>query len=88
MPYIDQTRRAELNPVLNPLLISGVEDWSVGDLNYVLTNIINMWLSTSPSYTRYTSAVGVLTSAQLELYRRRVAPYEDVKRLENGEVYW
>ena len=32
-------------------------------------------------------AIGALECATLELYRRKVAPYEDGKIAENGEVY-
>jgi len=31
--------------------------------------------------------IGVLECAKLELYRRVAAPYEERKRIENGEVY-
>jgi hypothetical protein len=30
--------------------------------------------------------MGVLESAKLELYRRKIAPYEDDKIAENGDV--
>jgi len=38
-------------------------------------------------YFHYNRAMGVLASAMQEFYRRRVAPYEDVKIAENGDVY-
>ena len=31
--------------------------------------------------------MGALECAKLELYRRVAAPYEDVKIMENGDVY-
>ena len=36
---------------------------------------------------RMFSAIGALEAAKLEFYRRVVAPYEDQKMLDNGDVY-
>lgn len=36
---------------------------------------------------RQTSAGGAIEAAKLEFYRRVVAPYEDQKLLDNGDVY-
>ena len=42
----------------------------------------------SPLYYEWINEViGVLECAKLELYRRVAAPYEDDKRLQNGDVY-
>ncbi len=35
----------------------------------------------------FNALIGVLESAKLELYRRMIAPYEDVKMKENGDCY-
>ena len=58
-----------------------------GPLNYLITRLVLRWLGDHPNYERYNAAVGVLESAKLELYRRAVAPYEDAKIKENGDVY-
>jgi hypothetical protein len=39
------------------------------------------------SYFSYNEVVGVLECVKLEMYRRLVAPYEDRKCKENGDVY-
>lgn len=61
---------------------------NVGQLNFAITKLIDMYLSmTNVSYTSINAAIGVLECAKLELYRRIAAPYEDIKLAENGDVY-
>lgn len=80
MPYIKKTHREEI--------VTGQREVStVGELNFVITTIIRAYMGDDPDYARFNTLVGVLESAKLELYRRMVAPYEDAKRLENGDVY-
>jgi len=82
MPYIDQEQRKELDRWLESIVLF---DLPPGELNYVITKLL---LKTKPkSYRDYNQLVGVLECIKLELYRRVVAPYEDRKREENGEVY-
>ncbi len=79
MPYINEERRQE---VLDGVLMEP------GDLNYSLTYEITRYLSIKgESYRTYNDIIGVLECAKLELYRRMVAPYEDTKKEENGDVY-
>lgn len=79
MPYIKKERRYEL------------EDWDVprsaGELNYELTKKVVEYLGSAPKYKDFNEVLGVLTAMQLELYRRLVAPYEDDKIADNGDVY-
>ena len=58
-----------------------------GDLNYVITMIIQKSLGQSPNYEAYNSVVGVLECCKMELYRRKVIPYENEKIKINGDVY-
>jgi hypothetical protein len=37
-------------------------------------------------YDMLNTVMGVLTCAQMELYRRKAASYEDAKAIENGDV--
>lgn len=84
MPYINQDRRDWLDEniwVGNPIQ-------SPGELNYVITDLINGYLNhASVNYTAINEVIGVLECAKLELYRRVAAPYEDKKKKENGDVY-
>jgi hypothetical protein len=82
MPYLRQTYREGYGNDL------GVRArYFPGDLNYVITKIVRDYLGNVPTYADFTAAIGVLESAKLELYRRMIAPYEDQKLKENGDVY-
>jgi len=84
MPYIKQEDRAHYDIGLDELpSITGP-----GDLNYCITRLVQKFLTSAgtPRYTDYNAAVGALECAKLELYRRMIAPYEDVKIKENGDV--
>lgn len=81
MPYIKSSKRFQLDE-------EGTLPWSAGDLNYVITNEINKYLSNKGlCYDHINEVIGVLECAKLELYRRIAAPYEDQKIVENGDVY-
>lgn len=67
-----------------------------GELNFLFTHFVNQFLlkrALAPDrngvnrYEDYNEAIGALECAKLELYRRLIAPYEDVKIEENGDVY-
>lgn len=57
-----------------------------GKLNYLISSIIACLYP--QSYQDLNAAIGVLECAKLELYRRVVAPYEDIKLKLNGDVYF
>jgi hypothetical protein len=58
-----------------------------GELNYVFTEIIYNYLERNgEKYQTYNDIVGALECCKMELYRRRVMPYEDKKIAENGDV--
>ncbi len=80
MPYIKQSRRAELHSKNIPV--------TAGELNYMLTKLCIAYMSdTGNSYQSINDVVGALEGAKLEFYRRYAAPYEDTKIKENGDVY-
>jgi len=61
-----------------------------GDLNYVLTKVCIAWLRYHQppwGYSVISDVIKALECAKLELYRQVLAPYEDKKREENGDVY-
>ena len=79
MPYVTQASR---DTVEN----SGPE--LAGELNYAFTIIINDYLKRHGlSYARVNDVIGAIECCKLELYRRLVGPYEDVKIKQNGDVY-
>lgn len=88
MPYINQIRRKQIR-------WEGAQPATAGELNYLLTKMIQRYLGIDPStgagahtsYTQFNEVVGALECIKLELYRRAIAPYEDKKIKENGDVY-
>lgn len=59
-----------------------------GELNYLITRLLLEYCEKhGQCYSTYNDCLGALTGAQLEFYRRVVAPYEDQKIKENGDVY-
>jgi hypothetical protein len=84
LPYIKPEDRPDWDAGINAL--SHIFDGSIGELNYIITRIVDLWLGDKPNYATFNAAIGVLECAKLELYRRRVAPYEDTKIAQNGDV--
>ncbi len=87
MPYITPNDRPAIDEKIKDLiehLQSQPVENQDGDLNYAVTRIIHELYP--EKYFHYNRALGVLSAIQLELYRRKVAPYEDRKTAENGDV--
>ncbi len=87
MPYIDNAKRIKYEKGIQDLLnvLRKVPKENVdGELNYVITRILRGLYG--PSYYEYNRAIGVLESVKQEYYRRVVAPYEDKKIKEKGDV--
>ena len=81
MPYITQYDRRRLKQGV-------IKITSPGELNYLFTELIQLYKDhNGESYTTYNDIVGALEGAKLELYRRKIAPYEDTKIKQNGDVY-
>lgn len=79
MPYIKEEARQEL--------AIGRGAANAGELNFILTCVVLNYIDErGESYQAYNDAIGALEGAKLELYRRHVAPYENEKMKENGDV--
>ncbi|MDJ0273105.1 MAG: hypothetical protein QW318_08395 [Candidatus Caldarchaeum sp.] len=88
MPYITQEERKELDAEIDALLEKlrkAPAERVDGRLNYVISRLLNGVYT--PSYYNYNRALGVLSAVAHEFYRRKVAPYEDTKIKENGDIY-
>lgn len=86
-PYIKPEQRPALDGFLEPLILEIVGSNPArrdGEVNYVITRLLHALYR--ESYFDMNAALGVLEAAKLEFYRRRVAPYEDKKVRENGDV--
>lgn len=87
MPYIKKEDR--VRATLNPQ--------TVGELNYAITQLINKYADymedhapldkMHKGYQLYNDVIGALECCKLEVYRRVLAPYEDKKIRENGDVF-
>jgi len=87
MPYVKKDRRWEYVDGLNELLVV-LEGYSFppGDLNYIITKLLHAAWDCNPRYDTGNELVGVLECAKQEFYRRKLAPYEDKKIQENGDL--
>lgn len=79
MPYIKPERRNIVWDLLQP------ED--AGELNFLITRIINEYWEYRPRYQTIAEITGVLENVKQEFYRRIATPYEEQKIKENGDVY-
>lgn len=79
MPYIEGKNRAALE--FQP-------PFSAGTLNYKISRLVSIYLGfVGLSYQNLHDVVGVLRDVATEIERRFMAPYEDRKLAENGEVF-
>lgn len=82
MPYIKQEDREHFYSGIDKLYPK-----TPGELNYLITRIAFNYLNqTKKNYQAFNDIIGALESCKLEFYRRSVAPYEDEKIKENGDV--
>jgi len=79
MPYITGDRRGWID--------SGCLPETAGELNYAITRLVQLYLGATPNYQCFNDALGALEGCKLELYRRKVASYEEEKIKVNGDVY-
>lgn len=84
MPYIT----AESKRKLEMFNTSNHTYQTPGELNYFLTKECIRYISQKgSSYQTYNDVLGVLNAMSHEVYRRLIAPYEDQKCKENGDVF-
>ena len=89
MPYVQQIVRSKCARAVGTLYdVLPFGRFGPGTLNYMIMKTVIHFLGSNPNYEKYNSAIGVLESAKLELYRRQIAPYEDRKIHENGDLVW
>jgi hypothetical protein len=89
MPYILKEKRTVLDPAIRQLADAFIkladDDNFAGNLNYTITKLL-FTLYPEPNYQRFNDIVGALECCKLELYRKKVSPYEDLKEQENGPL--
>lgn len=80
MPYIDQEARAQIDAGGRPV--------QVGELTYVLTGVVLEYVQAKGAkFATFADVLAALDATGKEFYRRQVAPYEDQKIIDNGDVY-
>ncbi len=87
MPYIKPEKREKYERTLKELIgiLKSLPAEEVdGELNYVVTKILKEVYPLR--YFHINKAMGVLECIKQEYYRRVVAPYEDIKMKESGDV--
>ncbi len=88
MPYISKDSRAEYDDEIDEI-ISKLDSWDndtlSGHLNYIFFRLAGT-LGAGESYARMAVVSSALSEAQAEFRRRVMAPYEDEKIKENGDV--
>lgn len=79
MPYIKPADRSNV-AIRGPL--------TAGELNYAITMLLTQYLKRhGRSYATCNEIVGAIECAKTEFYRRIIAPLEEIKILEHGDVY-
>lgn len=85
MPYIELLQRQRLECLTDKM--ESVEIRNPGELNYLITMLLFVYKKQQgESYSMYNDCVGALENAKLELYRRKISQYEDLKIRMNGDV--
>ncbi len=89
MPYVDPEAAARL---ASGLTVPHMDN--AGELNYVLTQVVVSYLHERAGdtfetvrYAMLNDIVGAMAGALAEFQRRVVAPYEQRRAAENGDVY-
>ena len=82
MPYIKQVDRPNMDDVYEMMISAMVK--ANGDLNYILFKFCKYQVK--PSYNNYKNFCGELRQCATEIERKILAPYEDSKIEENGDV--
>ncbi len=88
MPYIPEEDRTPYRAIVDELAAHIPEDRMKrpGHLNYVVSLLLEKVYGSNMRYSDHNEAIGVLSCIQLELYRRKTAPYEDTKIAEDGDL--
>lgn len=85
MPYIKNKEKHEMSDAIDDLKI-----WihSKGDLNYAICELVGRIILDGEkiSYTKISNWISGIHDAEVELNRRLLARYEDLKIDENGDV--
>jgi len=84
LPYIKKERRKVFDDLLEKLAL---EVQNEGELNYCIYKLASLVIDRiGQSYSNLSMCSSAMEHAKLEWYRRKLAPYEDKKIEENGDI--
>ena len=88
MPYIKRSERQQYQQAVSELarLIPQDRMARPGHVNYVVSLLIEKVYGKAMRYADHNEAMGALSCIAQELYRRKTAPYEDLKIREEGDL--
>lgn len=89
VPYIRQHERLKYVPVLlevAKIFAPMSNENKPGELAFLLTAIVREAVGENARFSELNLAIGALESVKLEFYRKTIAPYEDRKIVENGDL--
>ncbi len=88
MPYIKREERKQYQELINELAARIPEDRMSrpGHMNYLVSLLIEKVYGKDLRYADHNEVMGFLSGIQLEFYRRKTAPYEDLKIKEEGDL--
>jgi hypothetical protein len=90
MPYINQTRRNELDDKMSALL-SVVHQSTSEEMNYIISTLLQKYIEVHDEkkldYSACNTIVGVLECVKLEFYNKLVTPFQNTKLNQNGKIY-
>ena len=89
MPYIPRKDRAQYQEALGAIarLIPQDRNLRPGHMNYVLSLLIEKVYGRALRYADHNEVVGMLACVSQEFYRRKTAPYEDLKISQEGDLH-
>jgi hypothetical protein len=87
MPYIPKSRRKQIMEVFIDEMFPQLT--TAGELNYFLSaTLISYVMDNGLNYQTINDIIGAIEGAKAEFQRKVVAPYEDKKISENGDLAW
>lgn len=91
MPYLNQNQKENIDnkggyDVYDKFGSLDIKDL-VGALNYLNFRIVKIWIGRNgKKYFVFAAIVGTLVCCIFEIYRKLIAPYEEEKIKENGDI--
>lgn len=88
MPYIGRKDRPQYQELIESLakIIPADRMQRPGHMNYIVSLLIEKVYGKELRYADHNEVIGVLNCIALEFYRRKTAPYEEIKIEEEGDL--